>query len=118
MSNAINWFEIPASDFDRAVAFYSTILGSPLHAGDFMGTPHGFFGSEGVNGAVIKRDDTQPGNDGPVIYLNADGMLDEVVARVEPAGGQVLMPVTSIGEQGAFAIFVDTEGNRVGLHAN
>lgn len=118
MSNAINWFEIPASDFDRAVAFYSTILGSPLHTGEFMGAPHGFFGSEEVNGAVIKRADTQPGGNGPVIYLNADGVLDEVVARIEPAGGRVLVPVTSIGEQGALAIFLDTEGNRVGLHSN
>ena len=118
MSNAINWFEIPASDFDRAVAFYSTILDSPLHKDDFMGTPHGFFAGEGVNGAVIHRADTQPGGDGPVIYLNADGMLDQVVARVEPAGGRVLMPITSIGEQGTFTIILDSEGNRVGLHAS
>jgi uncharacterized protein len=39
------------------------------------------------------------------------------VARVEPAGGRLLVAETPIGEQGAIAIFADSEGNRIGLHA-
>jgi predicted enzyme related to lactoylglutathione lyase len=27
MANAINWFEIPAKNFDRAKSFYETVLG-------------------------------------------------------------------------------------------
>lgn len=118
-TNAITWFEIPTSNFERAVAFYSTVFGQEIRTGDFMGTPHAFFPyqGEGVGGAIINRPDTQPGSDGPVIYLNAGDELTQAVARVETAGGQVLMPVTSIGEQGHIALILDTEGNRVGLHA-
>lgn len=120
VTNAITWFEIPTSDFERAVAFYTTIFGHEISTGDFMGVPHAFFPyqGEGVGGAIISRPDTQPGSDGPVIYLNAGNELSQAVARVETAGGQVLMPVTSIGEQGYIALILDTEGNRVGLHAS
>jgi len=119
MTNAINWFEIPASDFARAVSFYSTVLGQELRTGTFMGIPHGFFPSEGegVGGAIVSGPDAAPSTSGPLLYLNAVDTLEQIVARVVPAGGQVLMAPTSIGEQGAMAVMLDTEGNRVGLHA-
>jgi predicted enzyme related to lactoylglutathione lyase len=123
MRNAINWFEIPAANFDRAVAFYSAILGAPIHKGEFGGVPHGFFPADegGVAGAIIAAatvpgSDANPGHAGPVLYLNAGGQLEAIVARVEAAGGQVLTPPTPIPPQGAVAVFRDSEGNRVGLH--
>lgn len=119
MRNAINWFEIPATDFDRAVTFYRTVLGQDIRTGDFMGVPHGFFSADegGVAGAIIAPPDAEPSASGPLIYLNAGNTLTAMVARVGAAGGQVLLPETSIGEQGAIAIIRDSEGNRVGLHA-
>lgn len=39
------------------------------------------------------------------------------LGRVEHSGGKVLMPKTSIGENGFIAHFMDTEGNRIGLHS-
>ncbi|MBX0327499.1 VOC family protein [Oscillochloris sp. ZM17-4] len=123
MRNAINWFEIPATNFDRAVAFYSAVLGAPVHAGEFQGVPHGFLpADEGgvagaiIAGAVVAGGDANPGHAGPVLYLNAGDQIEAIVARVEAAGGQVLAPPTPIGPQGMVAIFRDTEGNRVGLH--
>lgn len=123
MRNAITWFEIPAANFDRAVAFYSAILGTPIQRGEFGGVPHGFFSADegGVGGAIIAAatapgSDANPGHAGPVIYLNAGDQLEAIVARVEAAGGQVLTPPTPIPPQGALAILRDTEGNRVGLH--
>ena len=119
MRNAINWFEIPATDFERAVTFYTTVLGQDIRKGEFMGVPHGFFPAdeEAVAGAIVAPPDAAPSSGGSLIYLNAGSALDAIVARVEPAGGKLLLPKTSIGEQGAIAIIVDTEGNRVGLHA-
>lgn len=125
MANAINWFEIPAGDFERAVAFYRTVMGWPVPVGEFQGVPHGFFGTgEGgsVAGAIIARPvveggDAQAGHAGPVLYLNAGDQIEAIVARVAAAGGQVLAPVTAIAPQGHVAIFRDSEGNRVGLHA-
>jgi predicted enzyme related to lactoylglutathione lyase len=52
------------------------------------------------------------------VYLNADPALDEVLARVERAGGRICHPRTALPDgMGFFANIVDTEGNRVGLHA-
>jgi hypothetical protein len=59
-----------------------------------------------------------PGKDGPVAYLNADPVLGEVLKRVGPAGGKILVPRTDLPDgMGCFAQIVDSEGNRIGLHA-
>jgi uncharacterized protein len=123
MRNAINWFEIPARDFDRAVTFYDTIFGVALHRAEFMGVPHGFFSmdEDGVSGAIIARKVVPggteiPGETGALLYLNADGQIDEILGRVESAGGKVIQPKADIAPQGFIAIFLDTEGNKVGLH--
>jgi predicted enzyme related to lactoylglutathione lyase len=123
MRNAINWFEIPATDFDRAVAFYSTVLGVEVMRGEFAGVPHGFLpadeaavGGAIIAGPVVAGGDAQAGAAGPVIYLNAGKQIEAIVARIATAGGKVLSPVTPIPPQGHIAIFLDSEGNRVGLH--
>jgi len=56
MANAINWFEIPVTDFGRAKKFYSTIFGVDMYE-QMMG-PHqmGFFPGEGVSGAIVKAE--------------------------------------------------------------
>jgi uncharacterized protein len=118
MQNAVNWFEIPAADFERAVTFYSTILGQPMRKDTFMGVPHGFFPADeaGVGGAVVFSPQAQPSDKGALVYLNAGGELDEMVSRAEAAGGKVAVTKTAIGQQGHFAVLIDTEGNRIGLH--
>lgn len=123
MGYAINWLEIPARDFERAVAFYEGVFGQPVQRGDFLGVPHGFLpGSSGTPiGAIIaaplvEGGDVQTGHAGPVLYLDAGGQIDAIVERVETGGGRVLAPPTSINQTGQIAIFLDSEGNRVGLH--
>lgn len=118
MFNAINWFEIPAQDFDRAVTFYNQVLPRPVHTGEFYGVPHGFFTSDegAVGGAIVFRADYQPSEQGSVLYLNAAGDIEGIMSRVQTAGGRVLLPVTDIQPQGKIAQFVDSEGNRIGLH--
>lgn len=118
MFNAITWFEIPAVDFDRAVSFYSRVVGKDLRKGEFGGTPHGFFPSdeEGVGGAVVLNPHYTPSDKGVVIYLDIGSDLNGALKRVESSGGKILMPRTDIGEQGVIAIVQDTEGNQVGLH--
>ncbi|MDX1992725.1 MAG: VOC family protein [bacterium] len=120
--NALGWFEIPAADFDRATRFYEQVLGVQMVREVFMGTPNAFFPYDretGVGGSIIKMDDVAPSASGTLVYLNAatPERLDEYLGRVEQAGGKVLVPQTHIGEAGHMAIFLDSEGNRVGLHA-
>jgi len=119
MKNTVNWFELPSSDFDRAVKFYSAILDTPMPTEEFNGTPNGFFPNmgEGATGAVVYSPDYTPRADGPVVYLNGESLdrLDAILERIPQAGGEVLLPKTDIGEPGHMALFLDSENNRVGL---
>lgn len=119
--NAINWFEIPATNFDRAVKFYENLLQINLNRIMFEGTtPNAIFpyAETGIGGAVVDAPYAKPSVDGAVIYLNAQNtsVFETALNRVESLGGRVVMPKTSIGELGSFALITDSEGNRVGLH--
>lgn len=121
MKNAITWFAMPCLDFDRAVKFYSTILGTEMHVDEGMGQRMGMFPMDqdgGVSGAIVGPNPYhRPSIDGTRVYLNCDGILDDVLGRVEKAGGAVIMPKMSIGEHGCIAMIEDVEGNTVGLHS-
>ena len=122
-SNSLNWFEIPALDISRAKKFYETIFDVEMHdMGAMMGMKFiGFpaeMGSGKANGALVQGEMHKPSMDGVVIYLNANPRIDEVINRVESAGGKIVMPKTQISpEIGYMAFFIDTEGNKLGLHA-
>lgn len=70
----------------------------------------------GVGGAIISDPRHLPSTGGALVYLNTVGELNTMLRRVETAGGQILMPATSIGPIGTIAVILDTEGNRIGLH--
>ena len=121
MANAINWFEIPAANFDRAKTFYSTIFEAEMPVQEMQGTQMAFFPVEGqgnVGGAVCFGEFYKPSAEGTLTYLNGGNDLSEVLNRIEDAGGEVVMPKTQITEEiGYMAMFMDTEGNRVALHS-
>jgi len=119
MTNAVTWFEIPASDFQRAEKFYNTIFAMELAAMETAeGYQMGMFPAEdGETGVLIQGEGYVPCADGTMVYLYAGNDLNVVLNRVEAAGGQVIVPKTSIGEHGFMANIIDTEGNKVGLHS-
>jgi uncharacterized protein len=119
MKNAVNWFQIPAVDFNRAHKFYSTIFDFEMPTNLMNGVPMAFFNSEkGVGGAVVQCEGLIPSTDGTLVFLNAGADLSEVLNRVEGAGGKITTPKTLITpELGYFAFLLDTEGNKVGLHS-
>jgi len=119
MKNTINWFEIPSANFERAVAFYSTILQATLRQETVGDTPNAILPYEGdaVGGAIIFSPRTKPSADGVLPYLNCDGVIAEVLSRVPAAGGRVVMPCATF-PFGQIAIIQDTEGNHIGLHSN
>lgn len=119
MANAISWFELPSNNFQRAVQFYGEVLKAELQPMDMPGAKMAFFPTtdNGVGGCVIHGDGTKPSAEGALVYLNGGEDLAEPLSRVQTAGGEVLVPKTSIGEFGFFAVFKDTEGNRVAFHS-
>ncbi len=119
--NALNWFEIPTVDLDRATKFYQTIFDCELIPMDLAnGLRMRMFPIEGetTGGAICHHPDFyKPSTDGVVVYLNGNPDLQVALDRIEDAGGKVLMPKTEISaEYGFMALFMDSEGNRVGLH--
>jgi len=116
----INWFEIPASNFERAVAFYSTVLNMNLPVSHINGSDMAFFSSEPleVSGVIISGDGAEPSNKGVLLYLNGGDDLSIPLNRIETAGGTVVVSKTKISDElGYYAIFIDTEGNRLALHS-
>lgn len=121
LKSAINWFEIPAADFDRAVRFYSQIYAYDMPTRDMGHLRMGFFQHQqgaGIGGAVVCGDGYTPSKDGSKLFLNGGADLLTVLDRVTDAGGRVIMGKTEISpEIGYFAVIDDTEGNRIYLHS-
>jgi len=121
MVNVINWFEIPAVDLNRAVKFYSEVMGVKFYITEFGGFKMAFFPMEGngVGGALCQGEWYKPSQEGTIIYLNANPDLSVPLSRIETAGGKVIMNKKWISEDiGYMAMFVDSEGNRVAFHSN
>lgn len=119
MSNAINWFELPAVNLERATKFYSAVLNIEMQQMEMNGSTLAFFPTKdkGVGGCLVHGEGRTPNQDGALVYLNGGDDLATPLARIEDAGGKVVMPKTAIGENGFIAMFNDTEGNRVALHS-
>src|SRR5205814_9061755 len=107
---------------NRAKKIYESIFGIKMDKMESMGMKMAFFPMKGksgkANGGVVESTMHKPSKDGSIIYLNANPRLEKVLDKVTKAGGKVAMPKTNIGENGHMAFFIDTEGNKIGLHSN
>lgn len=121
MKNAINWFEIPVKNFERAKAFYSTLLGGEITVMPHPQMKYGMLPADmqngGIGGGIVEGPGYEPSDKGPLIYLNGGDDLSLALAKVEKAGGKILVPKTSLGPNGFMAQLLDTEGNKIALHS-
>lgn len=124
MDNAISWFEIPATDIDRAQQFYETVFQIKMQPMDFQSTKMRMFPIDdpmkGIGGTLIDSGGFHKpsATDGPLIYLNGNPNVQIFLDRMEAAGGKTMVPKTEISpEYGYMAVFLDTEGNRIALHS-
>ncbi|KAF1026411.1 MAG: hypothetical protein GAK40_01257 [Burkholderia plantarii] len=115
----IAWFDIPVHDLDRATRFYETVLDTTLQREQFGGLPIARFNREGTHTAGCLVQDphgAKPSKAGTTVYLNAGASVAQALARATHAGGAVDGPVIELPRD--IGYIVDTEGNRVGLHAH
>ena len=124
MKNAISWFEIPASDLSRAQKFYEQIFDIRLTPLDLPNIKMRMFPIDdpmtGVGGALADSGGFHKASatEGPMIYLNGNPDVQNILDRVESAGGKIFVPKTEISpEFGFMAVIIDSEGNRIGLHS-
>ncbi|MGL4630800.1 MAG: VOC family protein [Leadbetterella sp.] len=117
--NPVGWFDIYVSNMDRAKTFYETVFNLqltdlPIEWGKQSLFPFDHEGSN-ISGALVEKVDMMPGNS-TIIYFQTEDCISEE-NRIEKAGGKIIQPKMPIGEFGFVSIFVDTEGNTVGLHS-
>ena len=124
-TNVLTFFEIPVMDIDRSKKFYETILDiemvNRLDGNDeavfFPFNPNVVQATSGrVTGVLSKTERNSPSSNGTVVYINASPNIQIVLDKVEQTGGKILVPKTKI-PAGFIAIIIDSEGNKIGLHA-
>ena len=121
LHNAVNWVEIPVTDFQRAKKFYSTIYDYDMPEMEMGPVKMGILlhnrDKGGIGGAIVAGEGYVPSKTGTKVYLNGGNDLNTVLDRVPRAGGQVIVPKTAVGMMGHIAIFEDTEGNFISIHS-
>ncbi len=121
MKNPIQWLEIATIDIERAKQFYAKVFGLEFQFIDMPDAKMYIFGAPdmdvpGSAGSLVQSKYYKPSTDGTVVYFSCEDVAVEL-ARVEAAGGNIVVPKTDIGEFGFYAHILDTEGNKIGLHS-
>jgi uncharacterized protein len=120
MKNPVCYFEIPVTDLERAIVFYTDVFGYQFERVEVDGNEMAMFpGSDearGITGALAKGESYLPGKQGSRIYFSVVS-IEDTLHKVESIGGRVLYPKTSVGELGSVAEFEDSEGNCIALHS-
>ena len=122
MKNLVTWFEIPATDFSRAVKFYEQLFGLKLKTCEYENEKMAFFPEEDFynSGMISLAKNFNPSQDGVVIYFNANDKIDHLISQTKNAGGKILKDKCKIEAEGRghFALIKDSEGNRIGFYSN
>jgi uncharacterized protein len=112
------YFEIPVTDLDRAMRFYSSVFGCEFSREDIHGNEMALFpfngNNSGITGALAKGESYKPSISGSLIYLSTVN-IEDILEKVTSHGGEILFPKTAAGEYGYVAEFKDLEGNRIAL---
>ena len=124
-ADTLCWTDIPVTNLDRAIKFYSALLGKEVRKMSETGFEYGLLPHEEQNasGCLCVGGDSvgnknEPSETGPLIYLSVEGRLNEAVGAARVNGGKVLQEKQQIGPHGVRAIIVDSEGNRIALHSS
>ena len=119
MKPNIVWYDVPVLDLDRAIRFYSAVLGAPVEKEIVGDVPTGWLPTQdgGRMGCLCQVPGFKPSADGVMIYFGVNGRLKEAVAAVCERGGTVQSGIHSIGDYGFRAEVLDSEGNCIALHS-
>lgn len=120
LKNYVTWFEIPVLNMKRATTFYNFIYDIKMEMAKMNEYAMAFFPTNnGIGGALVMGPGSVPSETGSLIYLNGGEDLQVLLTKVESAGGRVILEKTKINDDsGYFALFIDTEGNKLALHSN
>lgn len=120
MKNNIVWFDVPVTDLDRAIRFYSAVLASPVAKEQTGSIPIGMLPTpDGQKmGCLVTGNQARPSLDGVMIWFDVDGRLGAAVMAATENGGEILGDIHAIGGFGFRAEVKDSEGNRIALYSS
>ena len=122
--NPVVHFEMPAKDKARVAKFYTDAFGWGMQV---MGAEYGGYivattadsdeksgrpkEPGAINGGFFEWKED---NNLPSVVISV-GNIDEAMKNIEAAGGKVVSKPQNIPEVGMWAVFTDSEGNRVSI---
>ncbi len=117
--NTFCWIDIPVLNLDRAILFYSAVLDADVqkiteHGFEFGLLPHT---EDNVSGCLTMIPNRKPSANGPLVYLNVEGRLDDAITAVKQQGQPIIQAKENIGPYGHRAIVQDSEGNAIALYS-
>ncbi len=119
-SNSVGWFDIHVSNLDRAKKFYETVFSIQLFDLPIEWGRQSLFPfnpeNPNISGALVEKKDMLPSETNTIVYFESEDCVTEE-KRIEEAGGKIIRPKISIGEFGSISLFLDSEGNTIGLHS-
>ena len=111
-ANAVVWAEIHVRDLDAGAQFYSKVTGMDAFRTEMLGAHVAIFGGQEGSGFDLQQG--QPAEGGAIVYIAADGKLEDTMKRVWDAGGEVVGEPQQI-PSGRFAVCKDPDGNAIGF---
>lgn len=114
-ANSVVWMELPVTDIDRSIDFYSTVFGYALKLDETGPNPIAMFPADpsGVAGHLYPGTPSARGA-GPTVHLAVPDSLEATSARLSDAGGTLMGEPITI-PSGRFAYAEDLDGNSIGL---
>ncbi len=111
----INHFEINADDPKRAKNFYENVFNWKIEKWEgpleYWLIKAGDDDEPGINGGLQKRENKE---ESITTYIGVKS-VDETIKKIKQSGGKIVKPKTPIPSVGYYAIFKDTEGNRLDI---
>lgn len=110
------WFELLTNDVDASVAHYTEVLGWKPRTMDMGDFEYKMLGrnDKGHCGVVKPQQRDVPSHWSAYIAVEN---VDATAAKVEKAGGKVLVPPTDLPSVGRFALIADPEGATLNIFA-
>lgn len=118
MKKIIEWVDIPTADFERGLNFYNKVFNLAMEGMDCGIEKMACFPTG--EGSIFYRPDYKPSKNGAIVSLTVPDSIEQTAVRIEGNGGKIVFPKTKIAAEGRgyFALFIDSEGNKVGLYEN
>lgn len=102
-------FEIPASDPERTVAFFTSVFGWKFNkwgGTEYYLSDSGSPEEPGIEGAVMQWNSP----DQPIVNTIQVDDLDETIRKIEEQGGKIVVPKQTIPGIGTHCYFKDPSG--------